>query len=280
MGAVMTTDPSTDTPSSAPPRFQPLDADTLRAIFEALVVPGRSGAAIATDVGASKSTVHTYRNRWLDEGLLLRLRGGGVAVNPDKENPFGVTGPAADPESVLPVNGSDAGDETAGESDEDGAERPPEPADTAEDSVSVVEPDGGGDTPPAPAPEPAGGGDDAEIGGGGGGGGGRSPNGGGGEPEWPLPDDRPSGPVTVDGGTTAPAASGLIDPTVVEVQIQIPVTVLAAWNLMRLDGLDLPLNDWVVQTLEYHYQNCLGIAVALVKTRGDDGAPGGTTSAT
>lgn len=82
--------------------------------------------------------------------------------------------------------------------------------------------------------------------------------------EWDQPPPPPAGPalleVTADGGPAGGAA-----PLVVALEMQLPVSLIALYNLLRQDGLNQSLNDFFVEAIELHFRDCWGIGIGVVR---------------
>jgi len=82
--------------------------------------------------------------------------------------------------------------------------------------------------------------------------------------EWDQPPPTPPPPalleVTADG-----APAGGAGPLVLTIELQLPVSLVALYNLFRQDGLDQSLNDFFVEAVELHFRDCWGIGIGIVR---------------
>jgi len=80
--------------------------------------------------------------------------------------------------------------------------------------------------------------------------------------EWDQPPPTPAEPTLLE--VSAPGEGGAGAPLVVALELQLPVSLIALYNLMRQDGLEVTLNDWLVEAVELHFRECWGIGVGIV----------------
>lgn len=225
---------------------------------------GESNPEIARAQRLGESTVRKYRKRWLAEGLLEPdgplLPAEDVTPTPAEAS----TEPAA-----LEGTGSEyderadaaALEEAATELDQ--AQQTGDAIDRlrSEQVIGAVEdppatppplvPAGAGAPPAENAPGTAG--DDVAVD--------VDPS----PWQYRVPPVPPPPAAATVGPAQPPAAAGNVDPTAIELMLQIPLEHLALWHLMRADGYPGNFNDWYAETVDLHFGQCRGLNLAIVR---------------